>query len=161
MDIQLFLQSKYGNIKSHLNCPLRSKEFFSPKYENIIFLGDFNACMGDFPMIGFCETHKLRNLVKHPTFFKNPKNSSCMDLLLTNKSLRFQTTNVVETGLSDFPKMVVAIMKMNVPKMKRRVITIQFQLIVPPRLHLLIFRFFVGCPLSYLDPPLVNFPDFV
>ena len=52
-------------------------------------------------------------------------------------------------------------MQMNFPKMKRRVITIQFQLIVPPRLHLLIFRFFVGCPLSYLDPPLVNFPDFV
>ena len=55
--------------------------------------------MGDFPMIGFCETHKLRNLVKYPTFFKNPENSSRMVLLLTNKSLRFQTTNVVETGL--------------------------------------------------------------
>ena len=29
----------------------------------------------------------------------------------------------------------------------------------PP--HLLIFGFFVGSPLSYLDPPLTNFPDFV
>ena len=78
--------------------------------------------MNDSLIIGFCETYKLRNLVKHPTCFKNPGNPSSMDLLLTNKPLSFQTTTVIETGLSDFHKMIVAVMKMHFPKMKPRVI---------------------------------------
>ena len=111
-----------NNIESHLNCLSRRKDPLSSKYEIIILLGDFNSCMDDCPLIGFCETYKLRNLVKHPTCFKNPENPSCIDLLLTNKPLSFQTTTVMETGLSDFHKMVVAVMKMHFPKMKHRVI---------------------------------------
>ena len=78
--------------------------------------------MDDSSMIGFCETYKLRNLVKHPTCFKNPENHSCIDLLLTNKPLNFQTTTLIETRLSDFHKMIVAVMKMDFSKMKPRVI---------------------------------------
>ena len=61
--------------------------------------------MDDSPVIGFCETYKLRNLVQHPTCFKNPQNPSCIDLLLTKKPLSFQTTTVIEARLSDFHKM--------------------------------------------------------
>ena len=75
--------------------------------EIIVLLGDFSSCMDDSPMIDFCETYKLRNLVKHPTCFKNPENPSCMDLLLTNRPLSFQSTTVIETGLSDFHNVVV------------------------------------------------------
>ena len=80
-----------NNIESHLNCLSRGIDSLSVKYENIILLGDFNSCMDDSPMIGFCETYKLRDLVKHTTCFKNPENPSCIDLLLTNKPLIFQT----------------------------------------------------------------------
>ena len=78
--------------------------------------------MDDSPIIGFCEKYKLPNLVKHPTCFKNPENLSSMDLLLTNKPLSFQTITVIETGLCDFHKMIVAVMKMHFPKIKPRVI---------------------------------------
>ena len=78
--------------------------------------------MDDSPMIGFCETYKLHNLVKHPTCFKNPENPSCIDLLLTNKPLSLQTITVIEKGLSDFHKMIVAVMKMHFSKMKHKVI---------------------------------------
>ena len=81
--------------------------------------------MDDSPMIDFQETYKLRNLVKYPTCFKNPEIASCIDLLLTNKPLGFQTTTVIGTGLSDFNKMIVAVMKMHFPKMKPRVIRYQ------------------------------------
>ena len=91
-------------------------------FENMILLGDFNSCMDDSPMIGFCGTYKLRNLVKHPTCLKNPENPWCIDLLLTNKPLSFQTTTVIETGLSDFHKIIVVVMKMHFPKMKPRVV---------------------------------------
>ena len=87
-----------------------------------ILPGNFNSCMDDTPMIGFCETYKLRSLVKHPNCLKTPENPSCIDLLLTNKPISFQTTTVIETGLSDFHKMIVAVMKMHFPKMKHRVI---------------------------------------
>ena len=72
-------------------------------------------------MISFCETCKLHNLVKQLTFFENPENLSCVGLLLTNKPMRFQTTTVIETRLSDFHKLIVAVMKMRFPKMKARV----------------------------------------
>ena len=110
------------DVESHLNCLSKSIDSLSSKFENIILLGDFNSCMDDSPMIGFCETYELRNVVKHPTCFKNPENPSCIDLLLTNKPLSFQTTTVIETGLSDFHKMISGVMKMHFPKLKHRVI---------------------------------------
>ena len=54
--------------------------------------------------------------------FKDPENPSFIDLLLTKKPLSFQTTTVIETGLSDFHKMIVAVMKMHFPKIKPRAI---------------------------------------
>ena len=114
-----------NNIGSHLNFVSRSIYSLSSEYENIILLGDFNSCMDDSSMIGFCETYKLRNLVKHLICFKNPENPLCIDLLLTNKQLNFQTTTLMETRLSDFHKMIVAVMKMGFSKMKPRVIRYQ------------------------------------
>lgn len=92
----------------------------SAKFENIILLGDFNSCRDDSPVIAFCETYKLCNLVKHSTCYKNPQNPLCIVLFLTKK-LTFRTSIVIETELSDFHKMVVTIMKMSFPKMKLKV----------------------------------------
>ena len=86
-------------------------------------LGDFNSCLEDSPMKKFEEIYKLRNLIKEPTYFKNPENPTSIDLTLTNKPLSFKNTYVIETELSDFHKMVVAVMKMHFPKMKQQVIT--------------------------------------
>ena len=41
---------------------------------------------------------------------------------MANNPLSFQTSTVMETGLSDFHKMIVAVMKMHIPKIKPRVI---------------------------------------
>ena len=51
------------------------------------------------------------NRVKVPTCFKNPNNPSCVDLMLTNKPMCFQNTVTLETGLSDFHKMTLTVMK--------------------------------------------------
>ena len=71
----------------------------------------------------FGENYKLRNLIKEPTCFKNPENPTCIDLILTNKPLSFKNTYVIETGLSDFHKMIVAVMKMHFHKMKPQVVS--------------------------------------
>ena len=72
--------------------------------------------LGEFSVI-----YKLRHLIKEPTCFKNPENSTCIDLILTNKSLNFKKTYVIDKGLSDFHKNIVAVMKMHFPKMKPQV----------------------------------------
>ena len=71
----------------------------------------------------FGKTYKLRNFIKEPTCFKNPENPTCIELILINKPLSFKNTYAKETGLSDFHKMVVAVMKMHFPKMKPQVIS--------------------------------------
>ena len=70
-----------------------------------ILLGDFNVCVDDETMRNFCNSYSLNSLIKQPTCFKNPENPSCIDLILTNKPRSFQSTCVIETGLSDFHRM--------------------------------------------------------
>ena len=69
----------------------------------------------------FCETYDLSSLIKVPTCYKNPEKPSCIDLLLTNRPKSFQNSSVVETGLSDFHKMAVTVMKTIFEKLKPRV----------------------------------------
>ena len=45
-------------------------------------------------------------------------NPSCIDLFITNSSNSFQNTGVVSTGLSDFHKMVVTVLKSTYTKAK-------------------------------------------
>ena len=58
-----------------------------------------------------CDVYNIKSLVKAPTYYKNPDNPSCIDLILTNKPCSFQNTTVFESGLSDFHKFTVTIMK--------------------------------------------------
>ena len=53
-----------------------------------------------------------KRLGKEPIYFKNPNNPSCIDLFLTNTMRNFQETQVFETGLFDFHKLVVKFLKL-------------------------------------------------
>ena len=70
-----------------------------------------------------CKSYNLKSLVRVPTCFKNPENLSCIDLILTNSPYSFHSSCVIETGLSDFHKMAVAVMKASFQKMKQKIIT--------------------------------------
>ena len=63
-------------------------------------------------MIEFCKVYKLKNLVKGATCYKNPEKPSCIDLILTNRPRSFHGCHIIETGLSDFHKMTVTVIKM-------------------------------------------------
>ena len=81
-----------NNIGSHLNVITKTLDTYYGKYENVIFLGDFNTEIEETTMKSFCESYNLTNLIKQPTCFKNPNKPSCIDLLLTNRPKSFQTT---------------------------------------------------------------------
>ena len=85
----------------------------STKYENIVLLGDFNACVDDETLKTFCKSYSFNSLIKQLTCFKNPKSPSCIDLMLTIKPRYFQTKCVMETGLSDFHRMTISVLKMH------------------------------------------------
>ena len=70
----------------------------------------------------FLIVNNLKSLNKEPTCFKNPNNPSCIDLFLTNRSRYFQNTSTIETGISDFHKLVVTVLKMFYKKQKPKII---------------------------------------
>ena len=68
--------------------------------------------------------HELCNLVKEKTCFKNMRNPSCIDLLLTNKIYAFQQATAICTGLSDcHNKLVLTILKTTVSRSQPKEIT--------------------------------------
>ena len=85
-------------------------------------MGDFNSEPHDLHMEDFCLNYNLSNLIKEPTCFKNPENTSCIDLMLTNFPKGFQNSMAIETGLSDFHKMTVTVMKSHYKKQKPKII---------------------------------------
>ena len=79
-----------AKICSFLNCIESKLNELCLKYENIILMGDLNSEMSEERMKFFCNTYNFKCLVKEPTCFKSIDNPSCVDLILTNKSLCFQ-----------------------------------------------------------------------
>ena len=79
----------------------------SSSYENLIIIGDFNVYVEGISMSGFCVTFGLKSLIKDATCYKNPENPSSIDLILTNNPCTVQNSCVIETGLSDFHRILV------------------------------------------------------
>ena len=123
MAIVCSYNSKHSNIESHLDSLSKSIDSLSSKYDNFILPSDYNSCMEDSPIKTLGVIYKLWYLIKEPMCFKNPENPTCIDLILANKPLSFKNTYLIETGLSDFHKIIVAVMKMYFSKMKLQVVS--------------------------------------
>ena len=67
-----------------------------------------------------CERFSLKILIKDLTCYKNPNNPSCTDLMFTNKARRFRRSGVIETGLTDFHKMTITVLKMQFRKLEKK-----------------------------------------
>ena len=87
-------------------------------YEKVLLAGDFNAQENETIISDFITQHNLKNIVKYPTCFKNTENPTCIDLFLTNFPNSFQSTKTLTTGLSDFHKMVLTVLKCKFAKQK-------------------------------------------
>ena len=103
------------NLGKHLNelCKI---------YDNLILMGDYNSEMSEDAMNEICCVYSLSSLVSKPTCSKNPNNPICIDLILTNKRSYFQNTTLIETGLSDFHKLMLTAMKCSFQKQLPKVI---------------------------------------
>ena len=93
----------------------------SKNYDNLLILGDLNSELEETCLNDFFNVNNLKSLNKKPTCFKNPENPSCIDLFLTNRQKSFQNTSTIETGISDFHKLVVTVLKMYYKKQKPKI----------------------------------------
>lgn len=91
-------------------------------YEKFLLAGDFNIEEEHHILKDFLFEYNSKSLIKENTCFKSIDNPSCIDLFLTNSPYNFQNTTAVATGLSDFHKMVITVMKTTFPKAKPKVI---------------------------------------
>ena len=102
-----------NNIGSHPNVISKTLDTYYGKYEKVVFLGDFHAGIKETTMKSFCVSYNLTNFIKQPTCFKNPQKPSYIDLILTNMPKSFQTTYIIVTGLPDFHRLTVSVLKMH------------------------------------------------
>ena len=85
-------------------------------------MGGFNTEMEVEPLKGFCDVFNLQNLIKEPTCFKSVLNPSSIDVILTNKRNFVHNSFAFETGLSDYHKMTITVLKTYVKKLKPKTI---------------------------------------
>ena len=109
-------------ISDHLFVLGKNLDHYLPTYDNIIIFGDFNCEMTEDAMSNFCSLYNLTNLIRGPTCFKNPDKPTCIDLILTNKLRNFQNSSIIESGLSDFHKFTVTVLKTSFRKMPAKII---------------------------------------
>ena len=69
-------------------------------------------------MSEFLFKNDSKNLVQQKTCFKSTNNPSCIDLFVTNSPRSFQNTITFASGLSDFHKMILTILKSTFPKVR-------------------------------------------
>ena len=97
-------------ISIFFNCIDKALETYS-NYDNVLLAGDFNAEDDEPCLSNFLYQHDLYNLVKVGTCFKNSSKPTYIDLFLTTKNKHFQNTVAVCSGLSDFHKLVLTVLK--------------------------------------------------
>ena len=64
----------------------------------------------------------MKSLTRIPTNYKPTANPTCIDLMLTNSNRSFKNSCTIETGLSDFYKMIVTVLKIYFQKKEVKVI---------------------------------------
>ena len=75
-----------------------------------MILSEFNIEIEEANSKSFCEYYNLKSLTKQPTCCKYPNKTTSIDLILTSVPHMFQSTCVIETGLSDFRLITVKVM---------------------------------------------------
>ena len=120
--LAFFNSPRKNLIDNHLDALSKYLDLYSSKYEKVLILGDFNAGIEEKHMKCFYDNYNLKSLIKQPTCYKNPDNTTYIDLMLINAPRSFQSTCVLETGLSDFRLMTLAVMRKSFKKLQPRII---------------------------------------
>ena len=88
----------------------------------MLHLGDYNSEIIEEKIMDFCDTFNLVNLIKVPTCYKSVLKPTSIDVILTNRNKSFENSHTIETGISDYHKMTVTVLKTFFKKNKPTII---------------------------------------
>ena len=72
-------------IDIHLFHIGKGLDSLSSNCDNNILMGDFNTVLSNHFVDSFCGSYSFNSRIKKPTHFKNPDNTTCIDLILINR----------------------------------------------------------------------------
>ena len=88
-----FLNGSYNPNKNqilhHLECLNRILDEYDSDYDNFVFIGDFNINVNESYIKTFCNLNGLKSLINEPICFKNPEKPTCIDLILTDRLIKY------------------------------------------------------------------------
>lgn len=88
-------------------------------YVKVIFKGDFDVVMIDNKaMEDFYALNNLESLIEKPRCYKNCKNPTCFDLILTNRLSYFHYSNMFKNEISDFVLLIATGLKIGLKNTK-------------------------------------------
>ena len=102
---------KYGNLPEFFEKLSRVMDLAVTKYDNVVILGNINVDMQESNSPGLnkvqdlCDVFILKNLVKSTTC-ETKTSSLSIDIILTNCTESLKNSGTIETGLSDFHKLL-------------------------------------------------------
>lgn len=82
----------------------------------VLLVAHFNAKIRETCLDNFLHQHQLKSLSKDLSSFKNVRNPSCIDFILTKIPGRFFKTKALFTRLPDFHKLVKPVFKKKILK---------------------------------------------
>ena len=89
----------------------KALDIYLHKYDYVLITGGFNSEISERLIHDLCNIYNLESLSNTPTCFKIPENPSCIDLLMKNSKNNFDEELALESGLFDFHKPVVSVLK--------------------------------------------------
>ena len=85
----VFIINLLTNTKQHITNFSKGLDELNSKCDNVLVIGDLNSEMSEPSLEEFCQTYNLESIVNKLTSFKNLRNPSCIDLVLTNTQESF------------------------------------------------------------------------
>ena len=95
------------------------------EFYTLFSMGAFKSELSETSMNLFCDLYILKCLVQQTTCYKNPEHPSCIDLFLSNCANHFLKTEILETGLSDFHKLIITATTLKFEKQSPQIVTSQ------------------------------------
>ena len=92
--------------------------FYSSTYDNFLLLCDFNISRDDERLKEYCNSFSFGHL-KTPTCYMGT-NPSFIDHVITNMTFLFMKSCTVETGMSDYYKLIISICRLTFAKGKSK-----------------------------------------
>ena len=110
------------SFESHLSTIGNNIDLLLANYGNFFLMGYLNVEGHNTFLKEFCDLYNLKNLIQVPNCFKNLNFPTSIDVMLTTLYRSFHNSCAIETGLSRFHTMIVAVMKTHFQKKEPKII---------------------------------------